>query len=137
MALLSHLGPQGPLPPVGRTQRFAVHGTIRPLLTQMQRGQKGPRGQFICHQSQLGPKLQVGTPEPVLAPNTNQSRNGQKTLRAKMDQGTQVGHCSVHGLWQPPEANSLAPIKDSHQAQGKPLPSSMHPLLKDPGVVHI
>ncbi|MBW0460522.1 hypothetical protein O181_000237 [Austropuccinia psidii MF-1] len=31
---------------------------------------------------------------------------------------------SVHGLWQPPEASKVSP-------------SSMHPILKVPGVVHI
>ncbi|MBW0508433.1 hypothetical protein O181_048148 [Austropuccinia psidii MF-1] len=43
----------------------------------------------------------------------------------------------VHGLWQPPESTSSAPSKDSPQAQGKTFPSSMHPVLKDQGVVHI
>ncbi|MBW0494727.1 hypothetical protein O181_034442 [Austropuccinia psidii MF-1] len=42
---------------------------------------------------------------------------------------TQIGHKSVHGLWKPPEATSSAQNKDS--------PSSMHPIVKDPGVVHI
>ncbi|MBW0495444.1 hypothetical protein O181_035159 [Austropuccinia psidii MF-1] len=54
-----------------------------------------------------------------------------------MDQGPQVCHCSAHGLWQPPEATSSVPIKDSPQVQGKTFPSSMHPVLKDLGVVHI
>ncbi|MBW0533699.1 hypothetical protein O181_073414 [Austropuccinia psidii MF-1] len=59
------------------------------------------------------------------------------TLRPKIDQEPQNGHNSVHGLWQPPEATSSAPSKDSPKAQGKTFPSSMHPVLKDPGVVHI
>ncbi|MBW0590398.1 hypothetical protein O181_130113 [Austropuccinia psidii MF-1] len=45
--------------------------------------------------------------------------------------------CSAHDLWKPPEATSSTPIKDSPQAQGKTFPSSMHPVFKDPGVVHI
>ncbi|MBW0475205.1 hypothetical protein O181_014920 [Austropuccinia psidii MF-1] len=56
---------------------------------------------------------------------------------AKPTSGPQVGHCSVHGLWQPPEATSSPPIKDFPQVQGKTFPSSMHPVLKDPEVVHI
>ncbi|MBW0553928.1 hypothetical protein O181_093643 [Austropuccinia psidii MF-1] len=49
----------------------------------------------------------------------------------------QNGHNSVHGLWKPPEATSSAPSKDSPKFQGKTFLSSMHPILKDPGVVHI
>ncbi|MBW0580674.1 hypothetical protein O181_120389 [Austropuccinia psidii MF-1] len=50
---------------------------------------------------------------------------------------TQNGHKSVHKLWQPPEATSSAQNKDSPPVQGETSPSSMHPVLKDPGVVHI
>ncbi|MBW0519334.1 hypothetical protein O181_059049 [Austropuccinia psidii MF-1] len=56
---------------------------------------------------------------------------------AKRPSGPQVGHFSAHGLWKPPEATSSASSKDSPQTQGKTFPSSMHPVLKDPGVVHI
>ncbi|MBW0546232.1 hypothetical protein O181_085947 [Austropuccinia psidii MF-1] len=56
---------------------------------------------------------------------------------AKTTLGPKVGHNSAHGLWQPPEATSSAPSQDSPQLQGKTFPSSMHPALKDPGVVHI
>ncbi|MBW0541813.1 hypothetical protein O181_081528 [Austropuccinia psidii MF-1] len=44
---------------------------------------------------------------------------------------------SAHGLWQPPEATSSAPRKDSPQVQWKTFPTSMHPALKDQGVAHI
>ncbi|MBW0592794.1 hypothetical protein O181_132509 [Austropuccinia psidii MF-1] len=60
-----------------------------------------------------------------------QAQNGQNHLR------TQIGHKSVHGLWQPPEATSLDKNKDSPPVQGRSSPSSMHLVLKDPGVVHI
>ncbi|MBW0485644.1 hypothetical protein O181_025359 [Austropuccinia psidii MF-1] len=77
------------------------------------------------------PKPQVGPPEPVLAPKPNQPKMAKNHLR------TQIGHKSVHVLWKPPEATILAQRKDSPPAQGKTSPSSMHPVLKDPGVVHI
>ncbi|MBW0553522.1 hypothetical protein O181_093237 [Austropuccinia psidii MF-1] len=57
--------------------------------------------------------------------------------RTKMDQGSPVGHYSAHGLWKPPEATSSDPSKDSPQFQRKTFPFSMHPVLKDPVVVHI
>ncbi|MBW0557445.1 hypothetical protein O181_097160, partial [Austropuccinia psidii MF-1] len=56
---------------------------------------------------------------------------------AKNTLGPKIGHNSAHGLWQPPEATSSAPSQDYHQVQGKTFPSSMHPALKDPAVVHI
>ncbi|MBW0480513.1 hypothetical protein O181_020228 [Austropuccinia psidii MF-1] len=46
-------------------------------------------------------------------------------------------HFSVHGLWKPLEATSSAPRRVSSHIQGKASPSSMHPVLKEPGVVHI
>ncbi|MBW0521423.1 hypothetical protein O181_061138 [Austropuccinia psidii MF-1] len=113
---MAFLGPLGPLRPLQST----VCGTIRPLLAR--RGQGG---------SSSALKPQVGPPEPVLAPNPNQPRNGQNTL------GPKIGHNSVHGLWKSPEDTSSGPSKDSPQVQGMTFPSSMHPTLKDPGVVHI
>ncbi|MBW0475522.1 hypothetical protein O181_015237 [Austropuccinia psidii MF-1] len=98
---------------------------------------KGPRGQLISLQGQVGPKQKVGSPEPVLAPKTNQPRNAQNTLGPQNWPRTRSGHNSVHGLGKPQEATSSAPSKDSPQVQGKTFPSSMHPTLKDPGVVHI
>ncbi|MBW0565280.1 hypothetical protein O181_104995 [Austropuccinia psidii MF-1] len=56
---------------------------------------------------------------------------------AKATVGPEIGHHSAHGLCQSPEATSSAPSKDSPQFQGKTFPSSMNPILKDPGVVHI
>ncbi|MBW0530156.1 hypothetical protein O181_069871 [Austropuccinia psidii MF-1] len=85
----------------------------------------GPRRQLISPQSQVGPS------EPVLAPNPNQPK------MAKTTSVSPVGHYSAHGLWKPPEATSSAPSKDSPQFQGKNFPFSMHPVFKDPGVVHI
>ncbi|MBW0490421.1 hypothetical protein O181_030136 [Austropuccinia psidii MF-1] len=87
--------------------------------------------------SSSAPKPQVGPPEPVLAPKTNQPRNGQKHLRTQNWPRTTSGHNSAHGLWQPPEATSSAPSKGSPQVQGKTFPSSMCPVLKVPGVMYI
>ncbi|MBW0471218.1 hypothetical protein O181_010933 [Austropuccinia psidii MF-1] len=50
---------------------------------------------------------------------------------------TTSGQNLAHGLWNPPEATISPPSKSSPQVQGKTFPSSMHPALKDPGVVHI
>ncbi|MBW0555330.1 hypothetical protein O181_095045 [Austropuccinia psidii MF-1] len=58
-------------------------------------------------------------------------------LRTQIGQEQQNGHKSVHGLWQPQEATRSTQSKDSLPVQGKTFPSSMHPILKDPGVVHI
>ncbi|MBW0466414.1 hypothetical protein O181_006129 [Austropuccinia psidii MF-1] len=49
-----------------------VRGTLRPLLAQIQWGQKGPRGQFIIPQSHVGP------PEPVWAPKWPKTTLGPK-----------------------------------------------------------
>ncbi|MBW0574506.1 hypothetical protein O181_114221 [Austropuccinia psidii MF-1] len=81
-------------------------------------------------------------------PNSNEVKRGQgggssaPTARfgPKMSKNhlrTQIGHKSVHGLWQPSEATRSAPSKDSPPVQGKTSPSSMHSVLKDPRVVHI
>ncbi|MBW0478645.1 hypothetical protein O181_018360 [Austropuccinia psidii MF-1] len=102
-----------------------IRGTIRPLLAKSNEAKRRQGG------SSSAPKPQVGTSEPVLAPKTNQPRIGQNHLR------TQNGHNSVNGPWKPPEATSSAPRRYSPQVQGKTFPSSMHPVLKDPGVVHI
>ncbi|MBW0472618.1 hypothetical protein O181_012333 [Austropuccinia psidii MF-1] len=91
---------------------------------------KGTKG--TVHQ----PPRPGGPPEPGLAPQSNQPRNGQNHLRTQNWPRTTSSHISAHGLWQPPEATSSAPMKDSHQSQGKTFPSSKHPILKDPGVVH-
>ncbi|MBW0566046.1 hypothetical protein O181_105761 [Austropuccinia psidii MF-1] len=54
-----------------------------------------------------------------------------KTLRTTID------HFSAHGLWKPPEATRLAQLNPSPQPKGKSSHSSMHPVLKVAGVVHI
>ncbi|MBW0493525.1 hypothetical protein O181_033240 [Austropuccinia psidii MF-1] len=103
-------------------------GPFWPKSNEDKRGQGG---------SPSAPKPQVGPPEPVLAPNPKQTKMAKSHLRSRIDQGSPVDHYSAHGLWQPPEATSSAPSKDSPQFQGKTFPFSMHPVLKDPGVVHI
>ncbi|MBW0576930.1 hypothetical protein O181_116645 [Austropuccinia psidii MF-1] len=50
---------------------------------------------------------------------------------AKTHLMTQIGHKSVHGLWQPSEATRSAPSKDSPPVQWKTSLSSMHSVLKD------
>ncbi|MBW0556182.1 hypothetical protein O181_095897 [Austropuccinia psidii MF-1] len=72
-----------------------------------------PKGAKWAHLSQFWPQTPTN---PELA---------KTTLRPKI------------GLWQPPEATSSASSKDSPQFQGKTFPSSMHRIIKDPGVVHI
>ncbi|MBW0493823.1 hypothetical protein O181_033538 [Austropuccinia psidii MF-1] len=52
-------------------------------------------------------------------------------LRTQIGQEPQVGHKSVHGLWQQSEATRPAPSKDSPPVQGKIFFSSMHSILKD------
>ncbi|MBW0529817.1 hypothetical protein O181_069532 [Austropuccinia psidii MF-1] len=77
-----------------------------------------PLGPFWAKRGQGGsseaPRPQVGPPEPVLAPKPNPPEMAKN-------------HNSAHGLWQPPEATSSTPRKDSPQVQGKIFPSSMHP----------
>ncbi|MBW0532829.1 hypothetical protein O181_072544 [Austropuccinia psidii MF-1] len=102
----------------------------------------GPLGPFLpksneAKNGQVGPKPQVGPPEPVLAPKPNQPRKWPKHLRTQNWPRATRGQNSAHGLWKPPEATRSAPRKDSPQVQGQASPSSMHPALKDPGVVHI
>ncbi|MBW0491751.1 hypothetical protein O181_031466 [Austropuccinia psidii MF-1] len=59
-----------------------------------------------------------------------QPKNGHKRPSGpKMAKSSMDTNFSVHGLWQPPEATNSAP--------GKVSPSSMHPVLKVPPVVHI
>ncbi|MBW0536059.1 hypothetical protein O181_075774 [Austropuccinia psidii MF-1] len=52
-------------------------------------------------------------------------------LRTQIDQEPQVGHKSVHGLWQPSEPTRSAPSKDFPPVQGKNSLPSMHSILKD------
>ncbi|MBW0566834.1 hypothetical protein O181_106549 [Austropuccinia psidii MF-1] len=54
-----------------------------------------------------------------------------KILRTTMD------HFSAPGLWQPPEATRLAQLNPCPHLKGKSSQSSMHPILKVAGVVHI
>ncbi|MBW0588915.1 hypothetical protein O181_128630 [Austropuccinia psidii MF-1] len=50
---------------------------------------------------------------------------------AKNHLRTQIGHKSVHGLWQLSEATRSTPIKNSPAVQGKTSLPSMHSVLKD------
>ncbi|MBW0521981.1 hypothetical protein O181_061696 [Austropuccinia psidii MF-1] len=87
-------------------------------------------------------------------PNSNESKRGQGGISAvpnhkwahlrqcltqnpinpkwpKNHLRTQIGHKSVHGLWNPLEATRSAPSKYSPPVQGKNSLSSMHSVLKD------
>ncbi|MBW0571188.1 hypothetical protein O181_110903 [Austropuccinia psidii MF-1] len=50
---------------------------------------------------------------------------------AKTHLRTQIGHKSVHGLWQPSEATRSAPSKGSPPVKAKTSLSSLHSVLKD------
>ncbi|MBW0581022.1 hypothetical protein O181_120737 [Austropuccinia psidii MF-1] len=76
------------------------------------------RGQPTSPQGQVGPKPQLGPPEPFVAPNPI------KTLRTHFGQG-------------PPEVTGSAQLNPFPQLKGDSSHSSMHPVLKDAGVVHI
>ncbi|MBW0544043.1 hypothetical protein O181_083758 [Austropuccinia psidii MF-1] len=99
---------------------FGLNGLFEPFRPSTK---KGPRGQLINPQGQVGPKTQVDPPEPVLSPKPNQLRNGQKHQGTQNWPRTTSGNNSAHGLWQPPEATSSAPRNDSPQFQGKTFPS--------------
>ncbi|MBW0499855.1 hypothetical protein O181_039570 [Austropuccinia psidii MF-1] len=58
---------------------------------------------------QVGPKSQVGPPEPILAPNLNVHKHGQK------DPGTKIGHLSTT------KGHRRKPIKISPQFMGRTL----------------
>ncbi|MBW0500102.1 hypothetical protein O181_039817 [Austropuccinia psidii MF-1] len=103
-------------------------GPFLPKSTEAKRGQGG---------IPLAHKPQVGPPEPFLAPNPNQPKMAKNHLRTRIGQEPQNGHKSVHDLWKTLGATRSAPSKDSPPVKGKTSPSSMHPVLKDPGVVHI
>ncbi|MBW0580843.1 hypothetical protein O181_120558 [Austropuccinia psidii MF-1] len=114
--VLGHLCPLWPLPPVG------LLGPFWPNFNEAKRGQGGspsaPKDKW-AHLSPFWPQISTNPKWP------------------KTTSGPPLSHYSAHGLWQPQEATSSAPSKDSPQFQGKNFPFSIHPILKDPGVVHI
>ncbi|MBW0518845.1 hypothetical protein O181_058560 [Austropuccinia psidii MF-1] len=61
---------------------------------------KGAKGGSTSPQGQVGPKPQVGKPEPILAPNVINPK------MAKKDPRTRIGQEPPFGLWKPPEATS-------------------------------
>ncbi|MBW0593588.1 hypothetical protein O181_133303 [Austropuccinia psidii MF-1] len=83
------------------------------------------------------PSRPSGTSWAGFGPKTQPTQKWPKHLRTQNWPRTTSGHNSAHGLWQPPEDTNSAPSKDSPHVQGKTFPSSMHPTLKDSGVVHI
>ncbi|MBW0585514.1 hypothetical protein O181_125229 [Austropuccinia psidii MF-1] len=84
------------------------------------------------------PKTTSGPPEPFFCLKFHPTQNGHKRSSGpKISKKLYGHHFSVHGLWQPPEATSSASSNTCPHIQGKVSPSSMHPVFKDPGVVHV
>ncbi|MBW0592762.1 hypothetical protein O181_132477 [Austropuccinia psidii MF-1] len=67
-----------------------------------------PRGHPISPQGQVGPKPQLGPPEPNLAPNPIKPKMAIKTFRTQFWSLTTMDHFSAHGLLEPPEATRSA-----------------------------
>ncbi|MBW0512055.1 hypothetical protein O181_051770 [Austropuccinia psidii MF-1] len=63
------------------------------------------------------PKPQVGSPEPILAPNLNIPKNGQKDPRTKIGKEPHFGHLSTSGLQKPPDQDQ----QDSPLSSGEEL----------------
>ncbi|MBW0486995.1 hypothetical protein O181_026710 [Austropuccinia psidii MF-1] len=74
---------------------------------------------------------------PILATITMTPRNGHKPPWAPNWPRTTKNHFSAHGLWWLPEAIRSAQLNPSPQLKGDSSHSSMHPILKVAGVVHI
>ncbi|MBW0519444.1 hypothetical protein O181_059159 [Austropuccinia psidii MF-1] len=123
MAFLGHLGPlrplwsMGPLGPLRPLWSMGPLGPLRPLWSM------GPLGPF-WPKSNEAKRVKGGISSAPKA----RTQNWPRATR---------GHNSDHDLWKSPEATSSAPRKDPPQVQGKTFPSSIHPALKDPGVVHV
>ncbi|MBW0524639.1 hypothetical protein O181_064354 [Austropuccinia psidii MF-1] len=79
----------------------------------------------------MGPKPQLGPPEPFLAPNPI------KTIRTQFWPRITMDHFSAHGLWHIPEATRSAQLDPSPQPKAYSSHTSMYPILKVAGVVHI
>ncbi|MBW0482369.1 hypothetical protein O181_022084 [Austropuccinia psidii MF-1] len=85
------------------------------------KGAKG--GKLTSPQGQVGPKPQLGPPEPLLAPNPIKPKMAIKTLKAHFGQG-------------PPWTTFQPMASGNHQRPPDQL-SSILPILKVAGVVHI
>ncbi|MBW0500824.1 hypothetical protein O181_040539 [Austropuccinia psidii MF-1] len=102
-------------------------GPLWPNSNEAKRGQGG---------SSSAPKARW-VPKHKWAPNCIQPRMAIKDPQDPKCQKLYEHHFSVHGLWKPLEATISAPRRVSPHIQGKASPSSMHPVLEEPGVVHI
>ncbi|MBW0480086.1 hypothetical protein O181_019801 [Austropuccinia psidii MF-1] len=98
---------------------------------------RGQGGSPSAPKAKWVPNHKEAHPSQFFAPKPNRPKMAKNQLRTQIGQEPQNGHKSVHGLWQPPEAIISAQNKDSPPVQGNTFPSSIHPILKDPGVVHI
>ncbi|MBW0470418.1 hypothetical protein O181_010133 [Austropuccinia psidii MF-1] len=117
MAFLGHLAP------------YSLYGPWAVIHSPQSVGLLGPNPvrRKVARGSKSAPKTQVGPPEPAFAPNPNQPKMAKTTSEPKL---------TKDHLW----ATIQPMASGNHQrppVQGKILPSSMHPVLKDPGVVHI
>ncbi|MBW0495432.1 hypothetical protein O181_035147 [Austropuccinia psidii MF-1] len=84
----------------------------------------------------LAPKAQLGPPEPLLAPNPIKPKMAKKTLRTHFGQGppwTTFQSLASGNHQRPPDQLS----NPSPQLKGDFSHSSMHPVLKVAGMVHI
>ncbi|MBW0502374.1 hypothetical protein O181_042089 [Austropuccinia psidii MF-1] len=127
--LLGYLGPLLPLQPTVHTLRSV--GPLEPFWPKSNEAKRGLGGSLSAPKSRWVPNHKWAHLSQFWPQTPTNSE------MAKTPQDPKIGHNSVHGLWKPPEATRSAPSKDSLQVQGKFFPSSMHPTLKDPGVVHI
>ncbi|MBW0477508.1 hypothetical protein O181_017223 [Austropuccinia psidii MF-1] len=97
---------------------------------------KGAKGQLTSPQGQVGPKPQVGPHEPILAPDLNNPKNGQKDPRTQIGQEPHFGHFQTlaSGSHQRPSAQ-VWKVFPSIQRKTSPLP--IYSIPKDPCMVHI
>ncbi|MBW0559792.1 hypothetical protein O181_099507 [Austropuccinia psidii MF-1] len=140
MAFLGHLGPLPILRPVDRNSRsIRSIGQLGPFCPNPMRP-KGARGG-----SHLYPKPQVDPTEPILATNPldpNLAKNPLDTKMAIEPVGPKFGHRPsgttfqrlASGNPQRPPGQLSQPFP---QLKGNSFHSSMHPILKVAGVVHV
>ncbi|MBW0505763.1 hypothetical protein O181_045478 [Austropuccinia psidii MF-1] len=105
-------------------------GNLGPFWPNPMRPKRGQRWQPISPQGQVVPKPQLGPPDPILAPNSIKPQNGHKTLRTHFWPRTTMDHFSAHG-------HQISSVQSFPSPSGEFLHSSMHPVLKVPGVVHM
>ncbi|MBW0483384.1 hypothetical protein O181_023099 [Austropuccinia psidii MF-1] len=87
-------------------------------------------------QSQVGPKPQVGPPEPNLAPNLISPTNGQKDSRTQNGQEKRIGHFQPLAFGKSPEATKSSSAKfPLHSGERLFFTNVLHTM--DSGMVHV